>query len=173
VIKIDKTDALYRYLKAIGVENIDETYIELAKNGRLKRCDVQSYFRDKFQPSLTNDLDEKDLELVVDYYADLKKCKKISIKERNELLKQYQLTKDMTIREKIINAELKDLLLNCLNYKSLHKDVDLQDLVQIANIGLIDAVEHYDSSAKIDFKDYIVYWVGKRIKDELEEKKND
>lgn len=172
MIKIDKTDSLYRYLTALGVESVDDLYLELASNGRLKRADIQAYLRSEFQPSITNELDEKDLEPIIDYYSDIKTAKKITKSERNALLKEYKTTKDKSVREKIINAELHDLLLMCINYKSLHKDVNLQDLVQVASLGLIDAVEKYDKEARIDFKDYIIYWVGKRIKDELEEKKN-
>ena len=32
----------------------------------------------------------------------------------------------------------------CLNYKTLHKDVDIQDLVQVANIGLLFAIDKYN-----------------------------
>ena len=43
--------------------------------------------------------------------------------------------------------------------------------VQIANIGLIEAIEKYDEKAKLDFKDYLIYYVRENIKN-YEEKTN-
>ena len=88
-----------------------------------------------------------------------------------ELLEEYKHTKQPILREKIINSQLKDILYLCLNYKTLHKDVDVQDLIQIASIGLIEAIEKYNEAAKIEFIDYVVYYVRKNIK-EFEEKTN-
>ena len=76
-----------------------------------------------------------------------------------------------SVKEEIINSQLKDILYLCLNYSTLHKKVDIQDLVQIANIGLIQAIDKYDENARIEFKDYMVYYVRKNII-ENEEKTN-
>ena len=60
----------------------------------------------------------------------------------------------------------------CLNYKSLHKNVDIQDLVQIANIGLITALDKYQPDSRVAFRDYIVYYLNEKISEEFEEKNN-
>ncbi len=171
MIKIDKTDALYKYLTALKIENVDEVYLELAKNGRFKLDDVRTYFRETFRPSQTEDLSEEELEKVLDYYVDIKKIKHLSSKVLKEKLAEYKKTNDEKIKVEIINSELKDILYLCLNYSTLHKDVDIQDLVQVANIGLIEAIEKYDEKAKLDFKDYIVYYVRENI-NEFKEKTN-
>lgn len=173
MIKIDKEDKLYKYLLALGASNIDDLYIELATNGRYNLDDVRQYFRAKFEPSKTEDIDEAELEKILDYYVDLRQIKPISKKELHELLTEYQINKDDITREKIINSQLKDILYLCLNYKTMHKDVDIQDLVQVANIGLFDAIENFDPAVKLDFKDYLVYWIRERITKEFEEDKND
>lgn len=129
MIHIDKTDNLYRYLQGLGVENIDATYLELAENGRFKLDDVRQYFRSKFQPSTTEDIADQDLEKVLDYYIDLKKVKTLNSKDLKAILVEYKQTKQQIIKEKIINSQLKDILYLCLNYKTLHKDVDVQDLI--------------------------------------------
>ena len=172
MIKIDKTDSLYKYLDALNIENIDEVYMELAQNGRFKLDDVRQYFRATFQPSQTEDVDEKELEKVVDYYADLKRVKHLNSQQVKKLLSEYKNTKDSKIKELIINSQLKDILYLCLNYSTLHKDVDIQDLVQTANIGLIEAIEKYNPNAKIDFKDYMVYYIRENVKNSYEEKTN-
>ncbi len=172
MIKIDRTDKLYKYLENLGATDIDKTYEELAKNGRYKHEDIQRYFMSKFQPSLTNECDEEDLEKILDYHVDLKKIKKLSNNELNLLLKIYEENKDKFIAEKIINSKLKEVLYLCINYHTLHKDIDIQDLVQVANLGLIEALDHYNSKSKINFNDYILYWIREKIIEEFEEKKN-
>lgn len=171
MINIDKTDALYKYLTALKIENVDEVYLELAKNGRFKLDDVRAYFRETFRPSQTEDLDEKELEKVLDYYVDIKKIKHLNSQALKEKLAEFKKTNDEKIKEQIINSQLKDILYLCLNYSTLHKDVDIQDLVQVANIGLIEAIQKYDETSKIDFKDYMVYYVRENI-NEFKEKTN-
>lgn len=172
MIKIDKTDALYKYLTALNIENAEEVYLELANNGRFKLNDVRQYFREMFNPSQTEDIDEKELEKVLDYYVDIKQVKHFNTQQIKKLLEEYKNTGDVKIKELIINSQLKDILYLCLNYSTLHKDVDIQDLVQIANIGLIEAIEKYNSQAKVDFKDYMVYYIRKNVKENFEEKTN-
>lgn len=172
MIKVDKTDELYKYLTALGVKNIDEVYIELASNGRYKRDDVRQYFREMFNPSNTQDVDEKELEKVLDYYIDLKKVKHINSKQLKDLLITYKTTNDINVKNQIINSQLKDILYLCLNYSTLHKNVDIQDLIQVANLGLINAIDNYKIDAKLDFKDYLIYYTREIILNEFKEKTN-
>lgn len=171
MIEVDKTDELYRYLTALGVENVEDEYISLAKSGRFKRADVQNFYRETFTPSINNDLDETELEKVVDYFVDLKKLKKVGKKSFDEMLKKYTASKDDKLKSQIMEAKLLDVLYMCLNYKSLHPDVDLQDLVQTANIGLMIALEKFKDSSRLKFDDFLVYHIRKKIIEDYEEKK--
>lgn len=173
MIHIDKTDNLYKYLKNLGVEDIEKEYLNLASNGRYKLDDIRQYFRATFQPSQAEDIDEKELEKILDYYVDIKTLRKMSAKELKLALNQFKETKDNEIKKLIINSQLKDLLLQCVNYKTLHKDADIQDIVQVANLGLIQAIDKYNEDSRLDFKDYVVYWTREKIREEFEEKKND
>lgn len=170
MIEIDKTDELYKYLTKLGTENIDDLYNELASQGRYKKSDVCHYFRSTFDCSIAEELSEQDLELVIDYFADLKKVKPLKKAELNKKLKEYSVTHDEQIKQTIIASKLLDVLYMCLDYKTLNKDYDLQDLVQNANIGLIEAVEHYNPINKIDFDDYLVFWVRQNVLKNKEEK---
>lgn len=172
MITIDKSDKLYKYLSGLGVEDIDELYIQLAKNGRYTRQDVLNYFHSDFSPSITKDIDETELEKVLDYYVDIKKLPSIKTVELKQLLTEYEKNPTDEVKSRIINSQLKDVLLLCINYKSLHEDIDIQDLVQVSSLGLIDALNNYKAKAKIDFKDYIIYYVRKRILEEFKEKKD-
>lgn len=171
MIKIDKTDSLYKYLTALKVENIEDTYLELAQNGRFKLDDVRAYFSETFRPSQTEDVKDEELEKVLDYYVDIKKIKHLNSKALRDKLKEYKQTQNESLKVEIINSQLKDVLYLCLNYSTLHKNVDVQDLIQIANIGLIEAINCYDENSRVDFKDYLTYYVRKNIK-EFEEKTN-
>ena len=173
MVQIDKTDALYKYLTNLGVEDVDATYTELAQNGRYKLSDVKQYFREIFSPSQTKDIDESELVKLLDYYTDLKKVKVLNSTELKACLAKYKESKNADIRDLIINSQLKDILYLCINYKTLHEDVDVQDLVQVANIGLITAIEKYNEKAKIDFKDYVTYWVREIILNEFKGEIND
>ena len=173
MVQIDKKDALYKYLTNLGVEDVDSVYIELAKNGRYKLNDVKQYFREIFSPSQTQDIEVSELEKVVDYYIDLKNVKTLNSAELRACLSKYKETKDVKIRDLVINSQLKDILYLCINYKTLHSDIDVQDLVQVANIGLITAIEKYKVDAKIDFKDYVTYWVREVILNEFKGEIND
>ena len=172
MITIDKTDALYKYLSALGIDDVDKVYLELAENGRFKLDDVRQYFRSTFAPSQTEDISENELEKVLDYYVDIKKVKHLNTQQIKKLLEEYKKSGDTKIKELIINSQLKDILYLCLNYLTLHKSADIQDLVQIANIGLIEAIEKYNPQARVEFKDYMVYYIRENIKKEFEEKTN-
>ena len=172
MIKIDKTDSLYKYLIALQVDNVDKAYLELAKNGRYKLDDVRAYFQETFRPSQKDDLKEEDLEKVLDYYIDIRKLKHLNSKALKDKLKEYKKTKSEKIKEEIINSQLKDILYLCLNYSTLHKDIDVQDLIQVGNLSLMESIEKYNETAKLDFKDYLVYYIRKNIKENFEEKTN-
>lgn len=171
MIQIDKNDKLYKYLTDLGAENVEEEYIVLAKEGRYNLNDVRQFYRQDFNPSSTEDVKEENIEKVLDYYVDLKNVKSFSSAELRKLLNNYKQSKDEKVKELIINSQLKDILYLCLNYSTLHKEEDIQDLVQIANMGLLQAIDMYKPEAKIDFKDYVIYYVRKSVK-EFKEKIN-
>ncbi|MBQ8615605.1 MAG: hypothetical protein IJ415_03465, partial [Clostridia bacterium] len=94
MITIDKTDALYKYLSALGIDDVDKVYLELAKNGRFKLDDVRQYFRSTFAPSQTEDISENELEKVLDYYVDIKKVKHLNTQQIKKLLEEYKKSGD-------------------------------------------------------------------------------
>jgi len=167
VIEIDKTDKLYSYLTKLGVEDVSRWYTVLAENGRYSPKDVQTYFYSMFQPSLTKEIENEDLEQLVDYYADLKKVKPIKETEFNNLLKRYKQKPTAKDKETIINAKLKELMYLAVNYKTAHPNVNVLDVVQLANVGLLNALDKYNPENKIAFKDYIIYWVMEEINKEI------
>lgn len=173
MIQIDKTDNLYKFLKGLKVDDVDKEYLLLANNGCYKIQDIRKFYLSMFEQTKPENVEDLNLDLIVDYYKDVKNVKKLGQATLKKLLSEYKKSKDDNIKEKIISSKLKDLMFMCLEYKSLHKDVDIQDLIQVANIGLLTALEKYDETAKINFNDYLIYWVRNEITKEFEEKNND
>ena len=169
MVQIDKTDKLYSYLTNLGVDEIDKEYVELAQNGRYNINDIRQYYRQDFIPSSTEEVKEDEIEKVLDYYIDLKSIKHLNVSQIKKLLEEYKQTKQAKLKDMIINSQLKDILFLCLNYTTFHKKLDIQDLVQIANLGLLEAIEKYMPESRLEFKDYVIYYVRKNIK-EFEEK---
>ncbi len=172
MIEIDRSDRLYKYLSALGVSNIDSEYLKLAENGRYSRADVQKYYYSTFSPSLTKEIDEAELEKVLDYYVEIKKLHSVRGADLKKLLVEYKNSPTNELKERIINSQLKDVLHLCLNYKSMHEDADIQDLVQTASLALLEALEKYNEKAGVDFKDYIIYYIRKSLIKDYEEEKD-
>ena len=120
MIQIDKNDKLYKYLTNLGVEDVDKAYIELAKEGRYNLDDVRQFFRQDYIPSSTQEIDEKEIEKILDYYIDLKSVKTFNSTQLKKLLENYKQTGDEQVKELIVNSQLKDVLYLCLNYSTLH-----------------------------------------------------
>ncbi len=172
MIKIDKTDTLYKYLVGLGVDDVEKEYLTLAESGRYRRDDVIQFWSDYLRPSATEEVDEQELTKILDYFIDLKNIKKIGQTDLKPILKEYKENPTTELKNRIINSQLKDVLYICLNFSTLHKNIDVQDLVQIANLGLLEALDKYNVQARIDFKDYMIYYIRKTIMDEIGEEKN-
>lgn len=79
---------------------------------------------------------------------------KISHKEMMCLLDQYHQTHDETIKERIVMANLKLVL--SLVQKYHQKAEQLDDLFQVGVIGLMKAIDHFDTSLEVRFSTYAV-----------------
>jgi protoporphyrinogen oxidase len=95
------------------------------------------------------------------------------IEVNNEKIEGDYYISSMPIKDLINGYQLKDVLYLCLNYITLHKDVDIQDAVQVANIAFLNAIEKYNPTAKIDFKDYVVFYVRNELMKEFKGEEND
>lgn len=160
MIRIDKNDFIYKHLAKLGVaDNIDEQYIKFASEGITNNKEFNNFVLASLGMEFLSDFDDSVLEETVDYYADLKKMKSVPQSKLNQLLKQYYDTKDKDVKTEIIHARLKDTLLIACAYKLKHLDINLNDLVQTCNMGLIMAVDKYVPENKIPFDTYLNYWI--------------
>ncbi|MEE0966801.1 MAG: SigB/SigF/SigG family RNA polymerase sigma factor [Bacilli bacterium] len=85
---------------------------------------------------------------------DINKSEKLSHKEMMILIRKYQETNDLQLKERLIMANLKLVLSLIQKYQSRCDNMD--DLFQVGIIGLIKAIDHFDTSLDLRFSTYAV-----------------
>ena len=85
-----------------------------------------------------------------------------------EMFDQYQLTKDITLRNQIVEDHL--YMVNILIRKYLNKGVDYDDLYQVGAMALIAAVERFDPSKGYDFSSFATPTIIGEIKKHFRDK---
>ena len=167
MIQVDRTDFLYKTLQKLGEDDVDTKYLEFAQNGICTLKDFNNYIQSQLGMDYIGEFDENLFEEVVDYYKDIKISKVPSKNRLSGLLKQYQQNPTDKLKMDIINSQLKEVLLIACAYKLCHNDVNLNDLVQVCNLGLIKAVNMYDEQHKLAFDTYLNYWILQTIQNEF------
>ena len=91
----------------------------------------------------------------------------------NQLLRQYKLTKDQKIKEKIVNSYLWLVVKIAKKFYRKYKDTNLEfsDLVEEGIIGLLKAINRHKVSSTSSFRIYAEYWIKQSIQTFLKEEK--
>lgn len=169
MIQIDKMDFLYKTLQKLGVddEELDEKYLAFASEGVSSVKDLNNIIQANLGLDYLGEFDESWFEEVADYYKDLRAYKVPAKSKVMELLKNYKQNCQDNVKKDIINSQLNEVLLIACAYKIGHPDINLSDLVQTCNIGLINAVDKFDLDSKLSFELYLNYWIMEAIKKEF------
>lgn len=93
---------------------------------------------------------------------DINKCEKLTHKEMMSLLKEYQETQNLYLKERLIMANLKLVLSLVQKYHQRCDNMD--DLFQVGIIGLMKAIDHFDTSLDLRFSTYAVPLIIGEIK---------
>ena len=80
--------------------------------------------------------------------------KNLSKQEFYDLITRYQENHDASIKEQLIQGNLK--LVMAMTKRFYHKTSHLEDLFQVGIIGLIKAIDHFDTSYQLQFSTYAV-----------------
>ncbi len=105
----------------------------------------------------------EEIEALEEAYSDSLITKDNYIRERKELQDNYTM-----YRDRMINANLRLVVSVAKRYQ--HRGLSLLDLINEGNIGLIEAVERYDSKRNCKFSTYGIWWIQQAIVKALSDK---
>ena len=96
------------------------------------------------------------------YMRQVAKIPLLSKEEELELGKKYLKFHDITARNKLIESNLRLVMKSAMKYKG--RGVDILDLIQEGNEGLIKAAERFDYRKGYRFTTYASWWVLQGIR---------
>lgn len=102
------------------------------------------------------------------YFNQIKKIPLLSFEEEQELSKQIQKGNELA-KQKLIEANLRLVVKIAKAYMT--GSVQLLDLIQEGNLGLIKAAEKYDYRKNVRFSTYAAWWIKQAIVRSLSNKR--
>ena len=100
-------------------------------------------------------------DIVKVYYSEISKFPVLSSDEEKELIKKYKEENDLSAREKLINCNLRLVVYVAKRYNS--DGLDLLDLIQEGNLGLMLAIDKFNLELNTKFSTYAVWWIRQNI----------
>ena len=94
------------------------------------------------------------------YLSDIKNTEPLSKEEEVELSQRIH-NGDEKAKVELITANLKFVVYVAKNYQ--HRGLDLEDLINEGNIGLVKAAERFDGTKGYKFISYAVWWIRESI----------
>ena len=104
------------------------------------------------------------------YLKEIGKYKLLTFSEEKALAYKYK-NGDKNAKEEFINSNLR--LVVSISRRYLGRGLQLLDLIQEGNIGLIKAVEKFESSRGLKFSTYATWWIRQSITRALADKSRD
>ena len=102
------------------------------------------------------------------YFDEIKKTTLLTFEEELELSRRIE-NGDVAARQKLIEANLRLVVKIAKNYVTT--DVNLLDLVQEGNLGLLKAAAKYDHRKNVRFSTYASWWIKQSITRALSNKR--
>jgi RNA polymerase sigma-32 factor len=103
----------------------------------------------------------KNLNPLQQYMHEIRKCPLLTPKQELALAQTYVETKDSQVTLKMVTSNLRLVLK--IAYEFSASKAPILDLVQEGNIGLIQAVKHFDPSRGVRLSSYARYWIRSYI----------
>lgn len=97
---------------------------------------------------------------IKNYFKDLRKIDQISSVEQTDLAIKAKAGDRLSL-DKLVKCNLRFVLTIAKEYQ--YGNIDIEDLINEGNIGLIKAVDRFDASKGFKFISYAVWWVRQSI----------
>jgi len=101
------------------------------------------------------------------YFKQINKIPKLSDNEIKKLFKEYFKTHSKRIKQLLVEMNLKLVL--PIAKKFLRPGLDIFDIIEDGNLGLIEAIERYNPRKTKNFANYAFYWIKRYILKNIKE----
>ena len=91
------------------------------------------------------------------YYADIRRSKPLSREKEKQLAIKYQEHGDLDAAYALVTANLRLVVKIAMEYQSVY--INLLDLIQEGNIGLMQAVKRYNPYRGVKLSTYAAWWI--------------
>lgn len=109
---------------------------------------------------LTKSITDRSEKSIEKYFAEVSKYSPLTPEEEFDLSAKIKKG-DRKSFEKLVNSNLRFVISVAKKYQ--HNGLDLPDLINEGNLGLIKAVDKFDSSRGFKFISYAVWWIRQSI----------
>jgi RNA polymerase sigma factor (sigma-70 family) len=101
------------------------------------------------------------------YYKEVEATRMLGAEEERELILLYKKTKDPRAKDKILKGALRYVISEARKHpRSLMERTILEDLIAAGNIGLLRALNKFDTNAGTRFLTYASWWVRHEMREE-------
>jgi RNA polymerase primary sigma factor len=102
--------------------------------------------------------------MVIPYFIeDLMKHPILKNDEILSLFAEYKKTGDISLRDKIILGNQRFILKVSRKYFGMVSALEIEDLVNVGNVGLLRAIEKFDPKINPNFLAYSLFWIKSQI----------
>lgn len=98
------------------------------------------------------------------YLNEIGKFKVLSKEEEAELFKKYQENHDENAKRKIAEHNLRLAFSIASRFARVYPEMEIEDVVQFGNLGLLKAIDYFDYSKGFKFSTYATWWIGQAIR---------
>jgi RNA polymerase sigma-32 factor len=90
-----------------------------------------------------------------------KRAPRLSAAEELECIRAWQRSRDRRAAERLIEANLRHVVFTALKFKNY--GIPVADLISEGNVGLMKALDRFDTERNVRFATYATYWVRAQI----------
>ncbi len=97
------------------------------------------------------------IDILQRYLADIRRYPRLSLEEERDLISRYFQKQDMEAARQLVTGNLRLVVKVALEFR--RNMMNLLDLIQEGNIGLLQALKKFDPVKKVRFSTYATWWI--------------